>query len=44
MTAQYQINIGLNSAVTGTGWGVGTWWDRDWETTITSITRISCYR
>ena len=28
--AEYQINIGINNVVPGTGWGAGTWGDGGW--------------
>ena len=35
VTAQYQINIGLDSAVSGTGWGIGTWGRGTWGSATT---------
>ena len=29
----YQLNVGLDVSVTGTGWGVGSWGDGTWGTT-----------
>jgi|TARA_R110000824_G_scaffold745_1_gene4687 hypothetical protein len=30
VTSVYQINVGLNTGVTGTGWGIGTWGRGTW--------------
>jgi len=43
--AKYQINAGLDTSVTGNGWGAGTWgrgtWDSDADLSVTSaILRI----
>lgn len=32
----YQINVGLDTAVTGTGWGVGTWGREGWGEAATT--------
>ena len=34
VTAKYQINTGLDSAVTGAGWGAGTWSRGKWGSSI----------
>jgi len=38
----YQLNIGLDSTVLGTGWGAGTWGRGTWDsaTTLTNIANI----
>lgn len=36
--AAYQINIGTTNAVTGSGWGVGTWSRSTWGSGVNSIT------
>lgn len=30
VTAAYQVNVGLDSTVTGTGWGTGAWGESPW--------------
>ena len=41
---KYQINVGLDSTVFGTGWGTGTWgrstWGSDGERTLSDIMRL----
>ena len=37
----YQINVGLNTAVFGTGWGTGPWSRGTWNSSSTSTTAIS---
>lgn len=38
--ADYQINIGLSTSVTGTGWGAGTWGHDTWGSDATAGTTI----
>ena len=42
--AAYQVSIGLNSAIFGTGWGAGTWGRNTWGSaaslTLTDVLRI----
>ena len=38
VTADYQINIGLNTSVYGTGWGAGTWSRGTWGSAATNTT------
>ena len=44
VVAAYQVSIGLNSAVFGTGWGAGTWGRLTWGSaaaiTLTDVLRI----
>jgi hypothetical protein len=44
VVAAYQVSIGLNSSVFGTGWGAGTWGRLTWgsaaEITLTDVLRI----
>ena len=44
VTAAYQVNIGLDSQVGGTGWGAGTWgrgtWGSGTDLTVTTEIRI----
>lgn len=45
VTAAYQISVGLNTSVTGSGWGSGTWSRRTWGspadlTIITDVLRL----
>jgi hypothetical protein len=41
VVAAYQINIGLNSAVAGTGWGTGTFGRLTWGSAFSSATDIT---
>tara|TARA_R100000234_G_scaffold119063_1_gene101015 strand:- start:4049 stop:5908 length:1860 start_codon:yes stop_codon:yes gene_type:complete len=36
-TASFQINVGLNSTVLGTGWGAGTWGRFTWNSAVGSL-------
>jgi hypothetical protein len=36
VTSVYQINVGLDTGVTGTGWGIGTWGRGTWGSGVSS--------
>jgi hypothetical protein len=41
VTAEYQINPGLDTAVIGTGWGVDTWGSEAWGEASTAATDVT---
>ena len=41
VVAAYQINVGLDTAVAGTGWGVGSWGSEGWGDASTEATDVA---